>query len=136
MISATDAFPDTTPADQRHTQTVIGDHFSDIDEDEQGGETTSQSLDVGVGDEAQPRTSGMSVTRDMGDDTGAHGTADVAAPVVDTDVTLSATDPPRDPQSSRTLLVSPPPDDAPSRGRPAYTDGRIRRHRRGRSSPP
>ena len=26
MIPATDAFPDTTPADQRHTQTVIGDH--------------------------------------------------------------------------------------------------------------
>ena len=56
MISATDAFPDTTPADQRHTQTVIGDHFSDIDEDEQEDEATSQSLDVGVDDEAQPRT--------------------------------------------------------------------------------
>ena len=54
MISATDAFPDTTPADQRHTQTVIGDHFSDIDEDEQEGEATSQSLDVGVDDEATP----------------------------------------------------------------------------------
>ena len=54
MVSATDAFPDTTPADQRHTQTVIGDHFSDIDEDEQEDETTFQSLDVGVGDEAQP----------------------------------------------------------------------------------
>ena len=66
MISATDAFPDTTPADQRHTQTAIGDHFSDIDEDEQEDEATSQSLDVGVGDEAQPRTSGMSVTRGMG----------------------------------------------------------------------
>ena len=54
-----------------------------------------------MGDEAQPRTSGMSVTRGMGDDTGAHGIADVAAPVVDTDDTLSATDPPRDPQAGR-----------------------------------
>ena len=54
MISATDAFPDTTPADQRHTQTAIGDHFSGIDEDEQGDETTSQSLDEGVDDETQP----------------------------------------------------------------------------------
>ena len=42
MISATDALPDTTSADQRHMQTVIGDHFSDIDEDEQEDETTSQ----------------------------------------------------------------------------------------------
>ena len=50
MLSATDAFPDSTPADQRHTQTVIGDHFSDIDDDddEQGGEATSQPLDEGV----------------------------------------------------------------------------------------
>ena len=45
MVSATDAFPDTTPADQRHTQTVIGDHFSDIDDDEQGDEATSQFLE-------------------------------------------------------------------------------------------
>ena len=41
MLSATGAFPDMTPADQRHTQVVIGDHFSDIDEDEQEGEATS-----------------------------------------------------------------------------------------------
>ena len=113
MISATDALPDTTSADQRHMQTVIGDHFSDIDEDEQEDEATSQSLDVGVGDEAQPRTSGMSVTRDMGDDTGSRGTADVAAPVVDTDGTLSATDPSRDLQagsrSSPRLSMAPPP---------------------------
>ena len=54
MVSATDAFPDTTPADQRHTQAAIGDHFSDIDEDEQGGEATSQALDEGVDDETQP----------------------------------------------------------------------------------
>ena len=40
--------------DQRHTQTVVGDHFSDIDEDEQEGEATSKkSFDVGVNDEAQ-----------------------------------------------------------------------------------
>ena len=55
MLSATDAFPDMTPADQRHTQVVIGDHFSDIDEDEQEDEATSQSLDVGADDEAPPR---------------------------------------------------------------------------------
>ena len=29
MLSATDAFPDMTPADQRHTPVVIGDQFSD-----------------------------------------------------------------------------------------------------------
>ena len=53
--------------DRRHTQTVIGDHFSDIDEDEQEDEATSQFLDVGVDDEAQPRTNGVSATRGMGD---------------------------------------------------------------------
>ena len=94
MISATDAFPDTTPADQRHTQMVIGDHFSDIDEDEQEDEATSQSLDVGVDDEAQPRPDGVSVAHGMCDDTDAHMTSDVAAPVVDTDDAFSATDPP------------------------------------------
>ena len=29
MLSATDAFPDMTPADQRHTPVMIGDQFSD-----------------------------------------------------------------------------------------------------------
>ena len=96
MISATDAFPDTAPADQRHTQTVIGDHFSDIDEDEQEDEATSQSVDMGIDDEAQPRADDASVTNGMCDDTAAHMTADVAAPVVGTDGALSATDPHRD----------------------------------------
>ena len=72
MVSATDAFPDTTPADQRHTQTAIGDHFSDIDEDEQGDDATSQPLDEGVGDEAQPLAGGASVTRGACGDTDAH----------------------------------------------------------------
>ena len=49
MLSATDAFPDMTPADQRHMQVVIGDHFSDIDEDEQEDEAASQSLDIEEG---------------------------------------------------------------------------------------
>ena len=43
MLSATDAFPDTTPADQRHTQVVVGDHLSEIDEDEREDEVTSHS---------------------------------------------------------------------------------------------
>ena len=61
MLSATDAFPDMTPADQRHTPVVIGDRFSDIDEDEQEDEAASQSLDIDVGDEAHSRTDGASV---------------------------------------------------------------------------
>ena len=55
---------------------------------------------------------GVSVTRDMGDDTGAHGTADVAGLVADTDGALSATEPPRGSHagssSSPCLLVAPP----------------------------
>ena len=62
MLSATDAFPDMTPADQRHTQVVLGDHFSDIDEDEQEDEAASRSLDMGIDDEARPRTDDVSVT--------------------------------------------------------------------------
>ena len=112
MISATDAFPDTTPADQRHTQTAIGDHFSDIDEDEQGDDATSQPLDEGVGDEAQPLAGGASVTRGTCDDTDAHMTPDVADLVADTDDALSTTEPPRDSHagshSSPCLLVAPP----------------------------
>ena len=47
MLSAADAFPDRTPADQRHTQVVvIGDHFSDIDEDDPESEAASQSSDL------------------------------------------------------------------------------------------
>ena len=77
MVSATDAFPDTTPADQRHTQTVIGDHFSDIDDDEQGDEATSQFLGEDVDDEAQPLIGGVSVACGTCDDTDTHMTADV-----------------------------------------------------------
>jgi hypothetical protein len=50
MVSASDAFPDTTPASQRHTQTTIGDHFSDIDEDEQEDEYASRSSDADMDD--------------------------------------------------------------------------------------
>ena len=42
MLSATGAFPDMTPADQRHTPVVIGDHFSDIDEDNQEDEASAR----------------------------------------------------------------------------------------------
>ena len=66
MLSEADAFPDTTPADQRHTQVVIGDHSSDINEDEQEDQATSQSLDMNTDGEARPRTDGASVA--------AHGT--------------------------------------------------------------
>ena len=113
MLSETDAFPDTTPADQRHTQVVIGDHFSDIDEDEQEDEATSRSLDMGKDGEAQPRTDGVSVAHGMCDDTAAHMTADVAAPVVGTDDVLSATDPHRDTRagsySAPRLSIATPP---------------------------
>ena len=49
-------------------QTAIGDHFSDIDEDERGDETTSQSLDEdGDGDdETQPHTRGVRRGADSG----------------------------------------------------------------------
>ena len=113
MMPATDAFPDMTPADQRHTQTVIGDHFSDIDEDEQEDEATSRFLDMGVEGEAPPPIGGASVIRGMCDDTDTHMTADVAGLVVDTDDAFSATDPPRDSHarsySSPRLLVASPP---------------------------
>ena len=95
MLTATDAFPDATPADQRHTQMVIGDHFSNIDEDEQEDGDTSQFLDVGVDDEAQPRTDCASVTRDVCDDTAAHMTVGVAAPIAGADGAFRATDPRR-----------------------------------------
>ena len=42
-----------TPIDQRHTQAVIGDHFSDTHEDEQEDEATSRFLDMGVDGEAE-----------------------------------------------------------------------------------
>ena len=129
MISATDAFPDTTPADQRHTQTAIGNHFSDIDEDEQEDENTSQSLDEDVDDETQPPIGGVSVTRGTCDDTGVRMTADTAAPGFDTDGTLSATDPRRDsragPYSPSRLSMAPP----PVAGQPTQTaDSRTRSH--------
>ena len=111
---ATDhCFPDTTPADQRHTQVVVGDHFSDIDEDEREDEATSQSLDVGMDDEAPPRTDDASVTHGTCDDIAAHMTAEVAAPVVGTDGLFSATDPRRGTRAGsysapRLLMASPP----------------------------
>ena len=95
MLSATDAFPDSTPADQRHAQTVMGDHFSDIDEDEQGeDDAISRFLDVGADDEAPPRTDGVSVAHGICGDTDTCMTADVAAPIADTDDAFSAIDPP------------------------------------------
>jgi hypothetical protein len=42
-----------TPIDQRHSQTVIGSHFSDIDEDEKIDEATSRFLDMDVDGEAE-----------------------------------------------------------------------------------
>ena len=44
MLSRADAFPDTTPADQRHTKVVIKDHFSDINDDEREEKATSRTL--------------------------------------------------------------------------------------------
>ena len=61
VLSATDACPDRTPADQRHTQMVIGGRFSDIDEDEPEGEVASQSSDMDVDNEAHSRAGGVSV---------------------------------------------------------------------------
>ena len=84
MLSATDAFPDMTPADLRHTQVEIGDHLSDIDEDAQEDEASSQSLDMGTDTEGgvQPRTDDAPVVvHGMCGDTGAQMTADVATPV-------------------------------------------------------
>ena len=45
---------------------MIGNHFSDIDEDEQEDEATSQSLDMGIDGEAQPLSNGASVTHGCG----------------------------------------------------------------------
>ena len=95
MLSATDAFPDMTPADQRHMQAVIGDHFSDIDEDEQEDEATSQSLDTEVGNEAHSRTDDDSVAHAMGDDVAVDMTTDVAAPAGDADGTFGSAHPHR-----------------------------------------
>ena len=78
MLSATDAFPDMTPADQRHTPVVIGDHFSDIDEDDQEDETASPSSDIDLDDEAHSRTGDVSVAHGMCDDVAVDMTADVA----------------------------------------------------------
>ena len=90
MLSATDAFPDMTPADQRHTPVVIGDHFSDIDEDDQESEAASQSSYIDLDDEAHSRTGDVSVAHDMCDDVAVDVTADVAAPIGDTDDTFGA----------------------------------------------
>ena len=96
MLSATDAFPDRTPADQRHTQVVIRDHFSDIDDDDPKSEAASQSSDIGLDDEAHPRAGDVSVARDMCDGVAVDMTVDVTAPlVVDTGDTFGAADPHR-----------------------------------------
>ena len=113
MLSATDAFPDMTPADLRHTQVVIGDHFSDIDEDEQEDEATPQSLDMGTDDGARTRTNDVPVIHGMCDDTVAQVTVDVATPVVSTDDALSVADPHRDTRAgscsaSRLSMATPP----------------------------
>ena len=105
MVSASDAFPDTTPASQRHTQTTIGDHFSDIDEDEQEDEHDSRSSDAGMDDEARPLIGDTSVSRGTYDDTDvriATGVTDLGA---DADDVLSDTELPRD---SRAGSSSPP----------------------------
>ena len=113
MLPATDAFPDMTPAGLRHTQAVIGDHFSDIDEDEQEDEATSKSLDMGIDADAQPRTDGVSVIHGVCDDTVAQMTADVATPVVSTDDAFSDADPHRNARAgscsaSRLSTATPP----------------------------
>ena len=135
MLSATDAFPDTTPADQRHTQVVIGDRLSDIDEDEQEDEATSQSLDMSTDGEAQPRTDDVSVTHGVCDDTTAHVTAGVAAPVVGADGVLHAAGPHRGTRvgsySAPRLSMATPP-----HGWPIYTDGHTHHHPHGRFLPP
>ena len=96
-----------------HTQAVIWDHFSDIDEDEQEDEATSQSLDMGTDGSAQPRTDDVPVIHGMCDDTVARMTADVATPVVSTDDALSAADPHRNApagscSASRLSTTTPP----------------------------
>ena len=132
MLSATDAFPDSTLADQRHTQAVIGDHSSDIDEDEQEeDEATSRSLDVGTDDEAPPHIDDVLVAHGICGDTDACMTADVAAPIIDADDAFSAIDPPPR-RSSRALLGSPPLDGDPSHGWSVYTDSHTHCHAHGR----
>ena len=84
MLSATDAFLGTTPADQRHTPVVGESHFSDIDEDDQEGDAASQSSDVDVNDGANARAAGVSVAHATYDDAAVGTTAaDVAVPTVD-----------------------------------------------------
>ena len=68
MLSATDAFPDMTLADQRHTPVVGESHFSDIDEYDQEDEAASQSSDIDVDAEAYTRAADISVTHAMYDD--------------------------------------------------------------------
>ena len=95
MLSATDAFPDMTPADQRHTQVVIGDHFSNIDEDEQEDEAASQPLDMNVDNEAHSHTDDVSVAHGMCDGVAVDMAADDTAPVVDTGDMFGVADPHR-----------------------------------------
>ena len=90
MLSETDAFPDMTPADQRHTPVVIGDHFSDIDEDDRESEAASQSSYIDFDDEANSRTGDASVAHAMCDVVAVEMTADVAAPIGDTGDTFGA----------------------------------------------
>ena len=80
---------------------MVGDHFSDIDEDEHEDEATSQSLDMGIDDGAQPRTDDVPVIHGACDDAVAQMAADVATPVVSTDDALSAASPHRDPRAGR-----------------------------------
>ena len=105
MVSASDAFPDTTPASQRHTQTTIGDHFSDIDEDEQEDEYASRSSDAGMDDEARPLIGDTSVSRGTCGDTDVRIITDVTDLGADADDVLNDTGLPRD---SRAGSHSPP----------------------------
>ena len=94
MVSASDAFPDTTPASQRHTQTTIGDHFSDIDEDEQEDEHASRSSDEDMDDETRPLIGDASVSRGTCDDTDVRITTDVTDLGTDIGDALSDTETP------------------------------------------
>ena len=112
MVSASDAFPDTTPAGQRHTQTAIGDRFSDIDEDEQEDEYASRSSDADMDDEDRPLIGDASVSRGTCDDTDVRIITDVTDLGADTDDVLNDTEPPRDSRAGNysppRLLVAPP----------------------------
>ena len=91
VLSATDALPDMTPADQRHTPVVIGDRFSDIDEDDQEDEAAaSQSSDIDAEDETHARAADVSVPHAVYEDVAVDITADVAAPIADIDGTFGA----------------------------------------------